>query len=77
MPNTGQFYLLSVEGVKDEGGALLQVTHIDCSCLQCHRQFAAIRDHGLLDLDGAAVLICPGCGNRQAICKARLQDFHS
>ena len=77
VPDTGQFYLLSVAGVMTAEGALLQVTHIECRCLKCHRLFAAIHDHGLIDLDGGAVLTCPDCGNRQAIARARLEDFRA
>jgi len=77
MPSTGQFYLLTVQGVINENGSLLQVTHVDCNCLECHRQFVATNDRGLIDLNGGAVLICPMCGNRQAVSRARLEEFRA
>jgi len=77
LPDTGQFYLVNVVGVVNAEGGLVQVTRIDCSCLECRRQFAATVGHGLVDLDGAAVLVCPSCQNRQAICRARLEDFRA
>jgi hypothetical protein len=42
----------------------LQVTRISCACLECGRQLRLVPGHGLLDLDGAAVLTCPLCDNR-------------
>jgi len=75
MRDIGQFYISSVEGVTRADGTLLQVTRIDCSCLSCQRQFRAVAGHGLLDLDGAAAITCPACGSRQAVSRARLQDF--
>lgn len=75
MRDIGQFYVNSVEGVAREDGTLLQVTRIDCSCLKCSRQFRAIPDHGLVDLNGAASLSCPGCGNHQSVSRARLEEF--
>jgi len=77
MRDVGQFYVASVEGVTRADGTLLQVTRIDCACLKCSRQFRAIPGHGLVDLDGAAALSCPGCGNHQSVSRARLEEFSS
>ena len=77
MRDIGQFYVASVEGVTRADGTLLQVTRIDCACLKCARQFRAIPGHGLVDLDGAAALSCPGCGNHQSVSRARLEEFSS
>jgi hypothetical protein len=35
MPNTGQFYLLRVDGQADEAERLLEVTAVECNCLPC------------------------------------------
>lgn len=75
MPNTGLFQLNSVEGVRDENGNLIQVTRIDASCMQCRRWFAATPERNLEDVNGAAILSCPACNNRQAISRDRLEDF--
>jgi hypothetical protein len=75
MPNTGRFFIDQVEGVLRADGLLLQVTRVSCACLQCGRQLRLVPGHGLLDLDGAAVLTCPLCGNRQAVARARLEEL--
>nr|WP_239505249.1 hypothetical protein [Stenotrophomonas pavanii] len=75
MRDIGQFYVISVEGVTRADGTLLQVTRIDCSCIRCSRQFRAIPNHGLVDLDGAAALSCPTCGNHQSVSRARLEEL--
>lgn len=75
MRDTGQFYLIGVDGMTRADGTLLQVTRVDGRCLACQRQFRVTTDHGLLDLDGAAVVTCPACGNRQAISRAQLEDL--
>ncbi len=75
MPNTGLFQLNSVEGVRDEDGTLIQVTRIDATCMLCRRWFAATTERNLEDVNGAAILSCPACNNRQAISRDRLQDF--
>lgn len=64
MPNIGRFFIDQVEGVRRADGSLLQVTRISCACLECGRQLRLVPGHGLLDLDGAAVLTCPLCDNR-------------
>ncbi len=74
MPDTGRFYLLNVDGLEDRGN-LLEVTRIDARCLSCQTHFRAVPGEGLVDHEGAGVITCPGCGNRQAISRARLQDF--
>lgn len=76
MRDIGQFYVTSVEGVTRPDGTLLQVTRIDCSCIKCSWQFRAIPNHGLIDLDGAAALRCPPCGNHQSVSRARLEELN-
>ncbi len=75
MPNIGRFFIDQVEGVRRADGSLLQVTRISCACLECGRQLRLVPGHGLLDLDGAAVLTCPLCDNRQAVARARLEEL--
>lgn len=77
MPDTGQFEIHGMNGVRLSAGTMVQVTSIDCRCMRCRRQFTATIEHGLIDLDGGAVITCPACRNRQAICRARLSDFRS
>ncbi|HGM6067111.1 TPA: hypothetical protein ACKQBZ_001420 [Stenotrophomonas maltophilia] len=76
MRDIGQFYVTSVEGVTRADGTLLQVTRIDCACIKCSWQFRAIPNHGLVDLDGAAALSCPTCGNHQSVSRARLEELN-
>jgi len=75
MPNTGQFYLLRVDGQTDEAERLLEVTAVECSCLPCGWTFNATPGHGLTTLVGGAVLACPHCGNRQAVSFVRFSEF--
>lgn len=75
MPNIGRFFIDQVEGVLRADGLLLQVTRVSCACLECGRQLRLAPGHGLLDLDGAAVLTCPLCDNRQAVSRARLEEL--
>ncbi|GAB3053962.1 hypothetical protein GCM10027214_16550 [Stenotrophomonas tumulicola] len=77
MPHTGQFEIHGMESVMLSAGTLLQVTRIACRCMRCHRQFTATERHGLIDLDGGAVLTCPACSNRQAMCRESLSGYHS
>jgi len=75
MPNTGQFYLMEVDGQANEVGQLLEVTRVQCRCLPCGWTFAAAPTEGLLALAGGAVLSCPHCENRQAVSLARFSEF--
>ncbi|MGR4897404.1 hypothetical protein ACIPR8_19345 [Stenotrophomonas sp. LARHCG68] len=75
MPNTGQFYLHEVIGQTDERDRLLQITRVECRCLACCHNLSARLNDGLIDLQRGAVLICPTCGNRQAISIARFDCF--
>lgn len=75
MPDTGLFQINEVIGVREADGTLIQVTRIDAACMRCQRWFAATADHNLHDVNGAAVINCPNCDNRQAISRNRLQDF--
>jgi hypothetical protein len=77
MPNTGQFYLLRVDGQADEAGRLLEVIAVECSCLPCHWTFTASPGHGLITVPGGAVLACPHCENRQAVCLAKFSEFNA
>ncbi|MET4680466.1 hypothetical protein [Stenotrophomonas rhizophila] len=75
MPNTGQFYLLRVDGQADEAERLLEVTAVECSCLPCGWTFTASSGQGLITVAGGAVLVCPRCDNRQAVSLARFSEF--
>lgn len=75
MPNSGQFYLLHVDGQADEAGRLPEVTAVECSCLPCGWTFTASPGHGLIAVPGGAVLACPHCENRQAVSLARFSEF--
>ena len=75
MSNTGRFYLFSVNGAVSVEGTLLRVTRIVCKCISCQSPLTATVGCGLIDLDGAAVLTCPHCNNRQAISRARLEEL--
>lgn len=75
MPNTGQFYLIDVDGQAGEVGRLLEVTRIQRRCLPCGWSFDALPGHGLIAIAGGAVLACPHCENRQAVSLARFSEF--
>lgn len=75
MPNIGRFFIDQIEGVLRGDGLLLQVTRVSCACLECGRQLRLVPGHGLLDLEGAAVLTCPLCDNRQAVARASLEGL--
>lgn len=75
MPNTGQFYLLRVDGQADEAERLLEMTAVECSCLPCGWIFTASPGQELTSVAGGAVLVCPHCENRQAVSLARFSDF--
>ncbi|MDX3935661.1 hypothetical protein [Stenotrophomonas sp.] len=75
MPNTGQFYLLRIDGQADEAERLLEVTAVECNCLPCGWTFTAVPGQGLISVPGGAVLACPHCGNRQAVSLARFSEF--
>ncbi len=75
MPNTGQFYLLRVDGQGDESERLLEVTVVECRCLPCGCTFIATPGQGLITIPGGAVLACPYCENRQAVSLARFSEF--
>jgi len=75
MPNTGQFYLMEVDGQADKIGHLLEVTRVQCRCLPCGWTFVAVPAEGLLALAGGAVLYCPHCENHQAVSLAKFSEF--
>jgi len=75
MPNTGQFYLMEVNGQANEVGQLLEVTRVQCRCLPCGWLFDALPGCGLIAIAGGAVLACPHCENRQAVSLARFSEF--
>lgn len=75
MPNTGQFYLLRVDGQVDEAETLLEVTVVECRCLPCGCTFIATPGQGLVTIPGGAALACPYCENRQSVSLARFSEF--
>ena len=77
MPDTGQFEIRGMNGIMLSAGTLIHIDRIDCRCMRCRRHFSATTRHGLINLDGGAVITCPACSNRQAICRERLSDFRS
>lgn len=55
-------------------GEVLELQELDIQCLRCHQASTLSQGAGLVDLNGAGVLTCPGCGEHQAISRKRLEE---
>lgn len=75
MPDTGRFYLLEVESVIDANGRISELLRVHCRCLKCHAAFEATPAGQLTLIQGGASLVCPDCGQNQAISMVRFEDF--
>jgi RNA polymerase-binding transcription factor DksA len=72
MPDTGHFYVFSVDYATDARGCIDQVTAIAFRCNQCHHVSRA--DAELKRMTGGTLLTCGRCGSHQAVSNARLVD---
>jgi len=72
MPDTGLFYVFSVDYATDARGCIDQVTSIAFRCNQCHH--VSRGDTDLKRMTGGTLLTCGKCGSHQAVSNARLVD---
>lgn len=72
MPDTGLFYVFSLDYATDARGRIDQVTSIVFRCNQCHHVSRA--DAELKRIPGGMLLTCGKCGSHQAVSNARLVD---
>lgn len=73
MPDTGLFYVLNLDAVRDHDGNLDRVTAISVRCNHCtHITHAKAPE--LETMPGGTLLACTGCGERQAVSNARLVE---
>lgn len=78
MPDTGMFYLYEVgcdrSGDGASPGPLVEFVRAECN--SCQRIFHASEPPCLQNIaEGGAVLVCPACGQRQAVAIARFEEF--
>jgi len=72
MPDTGLFYVFSVDYAADARGGLDRITSITFRCNQCHHVSRA--DADLKRVAGGTLLTCGRCGTHQAVSNARFAD---
>ncbi|CAH0132839.1 hypothetical protein SRABI35_00091 [Stenotrophomonas lactitubi] len=72
MPDTGLFYVFSVDYATDARGCIDRVTSIAFRCNQCHH--VSRTETELKRMTGGTLLTCGKCGSHQAVSNARLVD---
>lgn len=73
MPDTGLFYVLDLDAIRNHDGKLERVTAISVRCNRCkHITHAKVPQ--LETMPGGTLLACTGCGERQAVSNARLVE---
>lgn len=73
MPDTGLFYVLDLDAVRNCDGSLARVTAISVRCNGC-KHITHTKAPGLETMPGGTLLACSGCGERQAVSNARLVE---
>jgi len=73
--NTGFFLLRFVNGELTSDGALARLHAVEATCSSCGETSLLKPDDGLTDLEGAGVMVCPHCQNRQAVSRMRFEEF--
>ncbi len=73
MPDTGLFYVLDLEAVRNPDGNLDRVTAISVRCNRC-KHITHSRAPQLETMQGGTLLACAACGERQAVSNARLVE---
>lgn len=69
-----RFLIKEVRADVSSEGEVLELQELDIQCLKCLQASTLSQGAGLVDLKGAGVLTCPGCGEHQAISRKRLED---
>ncbi|MNV13131.1 hypothetical protein D3C71_1037590 [compost metagenome] len=72
MPDTGLFYVFSVDYAADARGGPDRVSSITFRCNQCHHVSRA--EAGAQRVSGGTLLTCGKCGAHQAVSNARFDD---
>ncbi|CAM4121604.1 hypothetical protein CR156_09005 [Stenotrophomonas lactitubi] len=72
MPDTGLFYVFSVDYAADAMGGPDQVSSITFRCNQCHH--VSRTEAGVQRVSGGTLLTCGKCGAHQAVSNARFVD---
>ncbi len=75
MANTGFFLLRFVNGELTPEGALARLHAVHATCSNCSQNSVLKPGEGLTDLEGAGVMVCPHCQNRQAVSRMRFEEF--
>lgn len=75
MSNTGLFRLRSLSAEMESGGTIRALHAVEAQCASCSLVCKLSLHHGLVNLAGAGVLVCPHCGSRQGISRARFEEF--
>ncbi|EPK4167806.1 hypothetical protein QEG52_000495 [Stenotrophomonas maltophilia] len=73
MPDTGLFYVLDLDAVRNGDGNLDRVTAISVRCNSC-KHITHAKAPELETMQGGTLLACAGCGERQAVSNARLVE---
>ena len=73
MPDTGLFYVLDLDAVRDRDGNLDRVTAISVRCNHC-KHITHAKAPELETMPGGTLLACTGSGERQAVSNARLVE---
>ncbi len=73
MPDTGLFYVMDLDAVRNARGKLERVTAISVRCNHC-KHITHSKAPELKTMPGGTVLACSRCGERQAVSNARLVE---
>lgn len=73
MPDTGLFYVLDIDPMRDEQGNIQSVIAIRVRCNNC-QHVTHSTGPGLESMPGGTLLACAKCGGRQAVSNARLVE---
>lgn len=71
---TGKFKIRSVRAKMLTSTHIGALVGVEVCCCACERASALHIDNGLINVQGAGVLICPGCGNRQGVSRKRFEE---
>lgn len=73
MPDTGLFYVLNIDPMRDQQGNIESVIAISVRCNSCQHVTDSTGPN-LQSIPGGTLLACAKCGGRQAVSNARLVE---
>ncbi|PJL13323.1 hypothetical protein B9Y72_11295 [Stenotrophomonas maltophilia] len=73
MPDTGLFYVLNIDPMRDQQGNIQSVIAISVRCNSC-QHVTHSTGPSLGSMPGGTLLACAKCGGRQAVSNARLVE---